>query len=598
MKISSRAVKAAFLGALIFSGAAQAITYQFRFPSQGLVGLGTTPVAPPPVLAGAVGTLTAVTSADFGSVTLNSTASRSFKFNNTGDAAAAGVYASIPAVTGLSLSASSCGTLASPVSVAAGGSCSLTLAYGGSTASSLADSSLTVTGAFNGTPASLALSGAIGGFNAAAAWSSSTASVVAPTPATLDFGVKTTGTTTSKTLYLKNTGTSGAQVVGYTVTGDTSQFTLMPLTIVRNGNITEYACVTTPSVISGASASPCQAEDATALYSIINATFKYTPKVIGAHSLTITPMTKNGTALPGAVTLTGQGAFNPAAAWSTVTTSVIAPTAAAIDFGVKTTGTMTSKVFYLQNTGTNGALSVGYAVTGDTSQFTLVALREARSGGSTEYACEVGGTVSGTSATPCVAQDVATAAYSIVSVEVRYTPKATGSHSLTITPTTNNGTTLPSAITLTGQGAFNPAAAWSSSTASVVAPTAATLDFGAKTTGTTTSKTIYLKNTGTNGALVVGYTVTGDTSQFTLMPLTIVRNGSVTEYSCVSTASVISGTSATPCQAEDASALYSIINATFKYTPKAAGTHSLTITPTTTNGTALPGAITLTGTGQ
>lgn len=88
--------------------------------------------------------LSATAGADFGTVPTNTTTSRSFTYSNTGSIPVSGVYAAVTG-TGLSLSSNSCGTLASPVNLAAGQTCSMTVAYTPTTAGALASASLSVT---------------------------------------------------------------------------------------------------------------------------------------------------------------------------------------------------------------------------------------------------------------------------------------------------------------------------------------------------------------------------------------------------------------------------------------------------------------------
>ncbi len=75
----------------------------------------------------ATGSLVANTSASYGTVYVDDAASRVFTFTNTGAGALTGISASV-AGTGYSLSANTCGTAGSPVSLAAGATCSMTVA--------------------------------------------------------------------------------------------------------------------------------------------------------------------------------------------------------------------------------------------------------------------------------------------------------------------------------------------------------------------------------------------------------------------------------------------------------------------------------------
>lgn len=452
-------IRSTSLGLLLAAAAATSVahadTFVYRVTAVGVrAPVVSTPPAPVVVADAAVGTLTANTSADFGAVTLNSSASRTFTFSNTGNIAATGVFATISQTTGLSIVSNSCGTYAAPVSVAKNSTCYLTLSYGGATASSLSGANVSLSGAFSGTVQSLPLSGTTGNFNAAAAWSS-TNSGTSLTSGDLAFGTKTTATVTTRSFYLRNTGSSGAQSVGFTLTGDTSFF---KITGIRPTNSSVFldACQGGGFLLAGdgLSATPCKAYDvAGGQYPLIRVVVSYSPTTIGTHSVTITPSTNNGTALPEPITLTGRGEFNSAAAWSS--TMVAGGTSLAdsdVNFGTKTTSTVTTKTFYLRNTGTNGAQAVGFTLSGDTGFFKITGIRPTNSSGGLD-ACQGAGFLlagDGLSSTPCKAYDIAGGGYPLLRVVVSYSPATIGTHTITITPSTDNGTVLPAPISLTG----------------------------------------------------------------------------------------------------------------------------------------------------
>lgn len=106
----------------------------------------------------ALGVLTANTSTDFGNVTLGSNSSRSFTFSNDGTAANAGVTASLTGA-GLALTSNTCGITGSPVSVAAGSSCSVTVQYAPTVNGALTGGALTIASSAVGSPATLPLTG-------------------------------------------------------------------------------------------------------------------------------------------------------------------------------------------------------------------------------------------------------------------------------------------------------------------------------------------------------------------------------------------------------------------------------------------------------
>ena len=461
MKFSAKHLKTVVLGAALISGAATAASYQYRVPSVGvrLVDQGmSTPSAP----SSAIGALTADTSPNFGSVALNSSASRSFTFTNSGTAAATGVYVGIPAVTGLALSSNSCGTSAAPVSVAAGSSCSIALTYGGGTASSLSGSNLQVTGAFSGSPASSALSGNLGGFDAAGAWSSAYNATTAPTASNLSFGIKTTNTTpVLKTFYVRNTGTmggiNGGVSMAFSLTGDTAHFKLKTVQMVSTSNGATAACRIGGAVAGdGLSSTECTTNgpDYNA-YTVIQFQVQYAPTAVGDHSVTLVPQTSNGTVLPTPLVFTGRGEFNPAGVWSTAYASTTAPTSSTLSYGIKTvSATPVTKTFYVRNTGTNGGLTTGFVLSGDTAYFKLKTVRMISTSNGATGACTAGGVVAadGLSSTECTVNGPDYNTYTVIQLQVDYTPSAVGNYSATITPVTSNTTVLPGAITLTGTG--------------------------------------------------------------------------------------------------------------------------------------------------
>lgn len=71
-----------------------------------------------------------------------------------------------------------------------------------------------------------------------------------------------------------------------------------------------------------------------------------------------------------------------------------------------------------------------------------------------QSACLSGGTFAADSTSTCLATDPATNYYADrhVRLILRYAPTAPGNHTITITPSTTNGSVLPGALTLTGAG--------------------------------------------------------------------------------------------------------------------------------------------------
>lgn len=541
-------------------------------------------------IADAVGTLQAVTTGDFGTVPVGSSVARSFTFRNTGNLAATNIAAQVPTVTGLSVSSNSCGTAAAPVTVAAGASCSISLAYGGSTASKLASASLQVVGNFTGAPASLALTGSIGSFDAAGTWSTSYNSVVAPSGA-FSFGTRTTGSSAAlvKTIFLRNTGTSGSLAASYRLTGDTQHFTITGLVRHNASGSTEYACQGAIAA-NQLSVAECVAGSSTEQLSL---SIGYTPKSSGAHRVSLVPLSSNGTALPAPLEVTGTGDYNPAAVWSTSYNSVVAPASSTIVYGDRSQNSSTTKSVFMRNSGNYGAMALGFTLTGDISHFRITRIVQLNNSGSSENStCALG---DGKTTPICSAQDPSQASFVQLGVNVEYAPTALGSHSVTLTPNTNNGTVLPAPITLTGQAIFNATATWTSSYTGVVAFTPAALSFGSKTLNSTTAKNVFVRNVGTNGSMAVAFTLSGDVTQFKLRSIGYLTPSGNGSGGC----SVGTGQPTAMCLGTDpAAGGYPNLHMIFDYVPTVAGSHSLTVTPSTNNGTALQAPIVLTGSAQ
>lgn len=465
-----------------------------------------------------------------------------------------------------------------------------------------------------------------GVFNATGAWSTSMGSTAAPTAADLTYGTKTEGATAvDKTFYIRNVGTNGGEAVGFVLSGDVGKFQLVNVQkagVVRTMYGPANATATcAPSGTIGAdklSAEPCQADDIANAgnYPHIAVTVRFTPTNLGDFSVTVTPITNNGTRLPAPITLTGSVKFSSAGAWSNNVATTIAPTTTDLNYGVKTTGAApVERVFFVRNVGTNGGQAVGFNLSGDTDYFKIVsvqkaAVRNGMWGGSyPEYAaCSAGGVVSANakSATPCLGDDVAVAgSFTHVAVTVRFTPTTAGTYNVTVSPSTNNGTVLPGTVTLSGTVQFNPQGVWSNNVATTVAPTAADKDYGTKTAGAAAvTKTFYMRNIGTYGGEAVGFALSGDVSQFQIVSVqkSYSQPGTWGGYSPVSTTCESGGTvaagnlSATPCQANDiATGGYPHVAVTVRFTPTAVGTYSVTVAPTTNNGTILPAAMALQG---
>lgn len=284
--------------------------------------------------------------------------------------------------------------------------------------------------------------------------------VTAPTSASLTATV--TGTASAGfMLYMVNTGTTGAQSTGFTLSGDVSVFKFRrdAFTGTINGFGARAPCLS-GGVFSadGLSDSPCLAAapvsgDFTAFTDIQRYIIFSAPSP-GTYHLTVTPTSDNGTALPGAITLTGTSAFNPTAVWSSTNTSTIAPSLADLTFP---SGPGT-KTIYLRNTGIAGGLSVGYTMSGDIGQFQVTGTSAADAaspvGTGQCYSINNGrqdGNISGSTQLPCGARDPnSNYPETAISFALSYQPTVSGTHTVTLTPTTDNGTVLPGTITFKG----------------------------------------------------------------------------------------------------------------------------------------------------
>jgi len=102
--------------------------------------------------------LTPATDTAFGNVDVGSSTTRSFVFRNTGTGAATGTYAQVTG-QGLALSINTCGTQASPVSVAPGSTCNITVSYAPASAGALTSALLFVSSSAPNSPTTLPLTG-------------------------------------------------------------------------------------------------------------------------------------------------------------------------------------------------------------------------------------------------------------------------------------------------------------------------------------------------------------------------------------------------------------------------------------------------------
>lgn len=517
-----------------------------------------------PVTPVAVGFLDAAAGTDFGELNQNQTGSLPFTFSNKGSKAAAGVYARISATPGLSLSGNTCGTAANPISLGAGQSCGLSVNYVSADAAQLSNAYLSVEGDFQGTPSSVGLTGRVGGFNTVASWASGTNG---------NLGGIEVGTNTTRRFQAVKSGANGTLSMGAVMTGDVSQFQIAAVGTSLSGG---WTCASGGVIASDkASFTTCKARSTSGALANVEFDIKYAPTVLGAHQVTVTPFTDNGSGLPAPLVVKGSSNFNSAAGWAAGTSGA---------YGTIENATTLTKRFTMNNTGAYGALAVGFTASGDVSQFKIVRMGRSLSG---NWGCVSGGAVAanGLSVAPCKADVAGNGALSNLDIEVMYAPTTTGTHSLVLTPNTNNGTVLPANLTLTASSAFNPTAAWVAGTSGV---------YASQAVGTSVTKRFTMNNTGAYGALSVGFTMTGDVNQFKIVRMGRSLSGS---WGCVSGGVVAADKqSVTACKSSPAgSGALANLDVEVTYAPTSAGSHSISLVPITDNGTTLPAVLSLTG---
>ncbi len=552
--------------------------------------------------AGEEGVLVAALNGNFGAPSVGASVTRTFGFYNVGGTTLSGVYPVLSGSSEIALESNSCGTAAQPVSLSSGRSCSFTVRWSPTSASSLDGSVVTVAGSYSNGPLQAALSGVAGSFSAAGAWSSSWSSLTAPSSAVLTFSTLTPDSgTQTKTLYLRNTGTHGALSSAFRLEGDVEHFELgLPYRHDTSGNSSACGAQLSTDKLS---TTACTAQDI-ALGGSVDAhlalTLTYRPKSTGSHTVSIVASSPNGSAMPSPLVLTASSAFNPTAVWSTTYGSVVAPSASTLAYGSTTPGASATKSLYVLNSGTNGPLSLGFTASGDTSQFQLSAVSLARYDANSTSCRNGGGQVlsAGAGVSECRADDpsVSGSGYTRLLVTVQYKPTVAGSHSLTLTPTSSNGTTGPAPITFTGTGVFNPQGVWSGIYNANTALATSTTQMGSFGAGTAAvNKTFWLRNTGTNGSLSASLALSGDTSRFQITSVAL-ANDSGNTTACTSGGAIQSGgASVTECRAQDpdtAGAPYEHIQVTVRYTPDSvAGAHAATLSLASTNGSVLPASL-------
>jgi hypothetical protein len=503
------------------------------------------------------------TSVDFGTTSVGSTVTRGMTLHNTGTVPAKNISVTL-AGSDVTLSSNSCGTPSAPVTLNAGTDCTVYVKYAPTAVGNMADVSVTATGRLaNGSQVLALKGGAI-----------SSSLVIIPPAAGTDFGNSLIGAKPSRMFTIKNVSSVSDSLSampwvegeGYAVASSnncTSRYSLPPG---YNCTVTVVATSATPGEFKG---------------------------VLYATS------TKGGSAQ---VDLTA--AFHK----STVEVSRVsnASSPPVTDFGTVSAGAgKVLRYFYLRDSNKEtGVTANSVSLTGD-SAFTVNAVEIVGSGYADSttnmYNCS-GVTASGTS-TPCAA-----GVYDrVIRIVVAYTPTEAGPASANL-HIEHNGASGFADVPLTGTGAFDSTALWSTSYMATVTPTDGDLSFGTLLkSASAVSKYVYLRNAGTYGRQSVGFMVSGDTANFTVRAINMTQSSSGSQgYACLSSSGKVATDflSTTPCLTSDIAGMAPVSNGwtniriTVYFQPKAVGSYSATITPYTDNGTILPGAITVTGGGK
>lgn len=442
-------------------------------------------------------------------------------------------------------------------------------------------------------------------------------------PLATAFSTRSPGKFDEKVFFVNNTGSNGELAMSFNLSGDLSQFKILNVTKV-SGYSAASAGGNCGAVINADNISTCTTVPVTLggdpwAQSKLRFQVQYAPLQTGSHQLVITPIAQNDASAPSPLTLTSQSVFDPTGVWSThqsswgtwgwnaqKATGAISPTIPTLS-----PDRTVDKVVYLNNVGGYGQLSAGFSLSGDTDQY-QVFLTRATGYGSGETTCLSGGVRTGNSISPCLVDDPGQGtgdpwAFSKLKVTIRHTPTATGTHSITLTPTTNNGTTLPSPYTFVGDVVFDPTAVWSSyqnswagwgwlAQKTVAAPSTTIPTISPDRT---VDHVVYLNNTGGYGQLAAGLVLSGDTDQYQVF-LNRASGYGPGVLACLS-GGIATGNVITPCLASDPGQgggdpwAFSKVQVTIRHKPTAAGTHTLTLTPATNNGSVMPGALTFTG---
>ena len=354
-----------------------------------------------------IATVTAGAPVDFGTVVQNTAnVVKVVTVQNTGNSSL-----NISSVTGLPSAVTLAGNTCS--AVAANAYCSLTFTM--STASAITFSGATVTTVGGTSNASFTMSGTVSASSVALSYSGTSAT-------SFNFGTLALGSSSTKSVSLKNTGSS-------TLTG-------VYVSLPSNPNLTisSNSCGDSGSPVSLAVDAICA----------ISLTYS------GSSVDTITGQNVSVQSTQGAsksIPLKGNisGTY---ANWSSSSSSVVAPTSTLTDFGtLSTDSSAITRTIYVVNSGV-GSMNLGVQLTGDVSD---IKVTSATKGSTSNADCGAVVASDGASMLGCLTND-ASLTQNQMKLVFSFKPITAGSKSVSVALTSENGTVLPTSITLTAVG--------------------------------------------------------------------------------------------------------------------------------------------------
>ena len=487
---------------------------------------------------GAVGRLTADTSSDFGVTPTGTTRERSFTFRNTGTALATGVSTTLTG-SGLAMVSNDCGTAGSTVIVAAGMACKIVVQYAPTKAGMLESATLTVAGGFVNGPVSLDLTG-----------NTPAPSIAFKADPSGDFGTIAVKTARKQRFVLSNSGQVQVVLNG------------VPSTEGDGFSVTGGTCV---DGLNLARAATCYVDVTVSYASVASLSGKLIALTAEGAS---TEMALSADVVQPAYTISGN-------AYSETT-----PTA---DFGERIQGDTRTPYpltyYYLRDITGTATIVTGQVSLSNNADFRIAGMLSIPAKG---YGTEC-------STSLCDAK----APGGIIRVAVQFKPTKAGVLT-TVLKLEHNGIEKATEIELQGTSRFDAQAVWSTSVYGVASPTESFKDFGTITQGTRTQKLIYTRNPGNFGAQAVGFQLSGDIDQFAI--LSVKKGSTATKWSCNSGGVYSASTgSVSPCEADMSDDPAPMIEVQVEFRPTKIGDFRLTVTPTTNNGTLLPGPITFKG---